>query len=43
MDYQAFRKTYGLRLDEQQEAAVQAPEGAVLLLAVPGSGKPRCW
>ena len=39
MDYQAFRKTYGLRLDEQQEAAVQAPEGAVLLLAVPGSGK----
>lgn len=39
MDFQAFRETYKLRLDNQQEAAVRAEGNAVLLLAVPGSGK----
>ena len=39
MTYQTFKKQYGLTLNEQQEAAVQAVDGQVLLLAVPGSGK----
>lgn len=39
MTFAQFKKTYGLCLDKQQEAAVQAVDGPVLLLAVPGSGK----
>ena len=39
MTFAQFKKTYGLFLDKQQEAAVQAVDGPVLLLAVPGSGK----
>ena len=39
MDFAQFMTRYGLTLDEQQQAAVQAVDGPVLLLAVPGSGK----
>lgn len=39
MDFTEFKNKYSLRLDSQQEAAVQAVEGPVILLAVPGSGK----
>ena len=39
MDFETFQARYGLTLDEQQAAAVQALHGPVLLLAVPGSGK----
>ena len=34
-----FLRAHGLQLNAQQQAAVGAVEGAVLLLAVPGSGK----
>lgn len=39
MTYEAFKTMYGIRLDPQQEQAVQAGSGPTLLLAVPGSGK----
>lgn len=37
--YQQFKERYHIRLNKQQERALQAVEGANLLLAVPGSGK----
>ena len=39
MEFSEFEREYGLTLDPQQSAAVQAVDGPVLLLAVPGSGK----
>ena len=39
MEFTQWKQAAGLRLDPQQEAAVQAADGPVLLLAVPGSGK----
>lgn len=38
-EYQHFCKFYHLTFNEQQARAIQAVQGAVLLLAVPGSGK----
>ncbi len=39
MDREAFDRKYTLQLNPQQAEAVHAVDGAVLLLAVPGSGK----
>lgn len=37
--YRKFREKYNINLNKQQERAMLAVEGSVLLLAVPGSGK----
>lgn len=39
MTYEQFKTQYSISLNDQQEQAVRAVEGSVLLLAVPGSGK----
>ncbi|MBQ8497053.1 MAG: ATP-dependent helicase [Clostridia bacterium] len=39
MNFEELKETYGLKLNEAQSRAIQETEGAVLLLAVPGSGK----
>lgn len=39
MTFSEFREKFNIRLSAQQEQAVLAHSGAVLLLAVPGSGK----
>ncbi len=38
-EFRAFSEKYGITLNEQQQRAVQAVDGANLLVAVPGSGK----
>lgn len=39
MNFQEFKRKYQLKLNDQQQKAVLATKGAILLLAVPGSGK----
>ena len=39
MNYQEFTEKFNIHLNEQQNQAVQACQGPVILLAVPGSGK----
>ena len=39
MTFQEFKERFSLQMNDQQETAVLHTEGAVLLLAVPGSGK----
>lgn len=39
MTYQEFKNKYSLKLNKQQDEAVQSVKGSTLLLAVPGSGK----
>ena len=39
MNFTDFTEKYNIQLNEQQLRAVQAVDGQVLLLAVPGSGK----
>ena len=38
-DYQRFTKKHGINLNLQQQRAIQAVDGANLMIAVPGSGK----
>ena len=38
-DYQRFTKKHGINLKLQQQRAIQAVDGANLMIAVPGSGK----
>ena len=40
MTYEEFKSQYPVRLNRQQEEAVRQTEDPILLLAVPGSGKP---